>query len=58
MIENGDMTPEQLKKMSDAELIAQAKKFCKRYCVGNGKDFKLKNYSKRLFFCILNLRFF
>lgn len=45
MIENGDMTPEQLKKMSDAELIAQAKKFCKRYCVGNGKDFKLKNYS-------------
>ncbi|OOG78700.1 hypothetical protein B0E43_00650 [Algoriphagus sp. A40] len=31
--------------MSDEELIKRAKKFSNRYCVGDGKDFKLKNFS-------------
>jgi PPK2 family polyphosphate:nucleotide phosphotransferase len=47
MIENKEITKEQLKKMSDAELIRQAKKFSKRYCVGDGKKFKLKDFSPR-----------
>lgn len=45
MIEKDKVTADQLKIMSDAELISKAKKFCKRYYIGNGKDFKLKNYS-------------
>ncbi|WP_343853562.1 polyphosphate kinase 2 family protein [Algoriphagus jejuensis] len=31
--------------MSDSELIKRAKKISNRYCVGNGKDFKLKDFS-------------
>jgi PPK2 family polyphosphate:nucleotide phosphotransferase len=30
--------------LSREELIERAKKFAKRYCVGDGKDFKLKNF--------------
>jgi PPK2 family polyphosphate:nucleotide phosphotransferase len=40
-----NLTAKALKKMSDEELIKRAKKFSNRYCVGNGKDFKLKNFS-------------
>lgn len=36
---------EKLKNLSREELIDRAKKFALRYCVGDGKDFRLKNYS-------------
>ena len=36
---------EKLKDLSGEELIERAKKFASRYCVGNGKGFKLKNCS-------------
>lgn len=45
MIEHENESAEQLKKLTDSEILKRAKKFSKRYCVGNGKDFKLKNYS-------------
>ncbi len=45
MIGEENLTAKTFKKMSDEELIKRAKKFSKRYCVGNGKDFKLKNFS-------------
>ncbi len=35
----------ELKKLSKKELIKRAKKFAKNYCVGDGKKFKLKDYS-------------
>ena len=35
---------EELKDLSREELIARAKKFAKRYCVGDGKNFRLKDY--------------
>ncbi|RIW16993.1 polyphosphate kinase 2 family protein [Algoriphagus lacus] len=34
----------ELKNLSKKELIKRAKKFAKRYCVGDGKKFKLKDY--------------
>ena len=33
-----------ISKISKKELIQRAKKFSKRFCVSNGKDFKLKDY--------------
>lgn len=45
MIQEEKLTAEALKKMSDEEIIKRAKKLAKRYNVGNGKDFKLKDYS-------------
>ncbi|GMQ26863.1 hypothetical protein Aoki45_35460 [Algoriphagus sp. oki45] len=45
MIKEEKLTAEALKKMSDEEIIRRAKKLAKRYCVGNGKDFKLKGFS-------------
>ena len=47
MIIDENLTVESLKKMSDEELIHRAKKFSKRYCVGEGKKFKLKDYSSK-----------
>lgn len=47
MIIDQTLTVESLKKMSDPELILRAKKFSKRYCVGDGKKFKLKDYSSK-----------
>lgn len=47
MITDESLTVKSLKKMSDKELIARAKKFSKRYCVGDGKKFKLKDYSSK-----------
>lgn len=44
-MEDKNLTAESLKKMSDKELIKRAKKISNRYCVGNGKNFKLKNFS-------------
>jgi PPK2 family polyphosphate:nucleotide phosphotransferase len=43
----GDTNPtiKSLKKMSDNELIKRAKIISNRYCVGDGKDFKLSNFS-------------
>ena len=35
---------ENLNKMSKKELIERAKKFAKKFCVTDGKDFKLKDY--------------
>lgn len=35
----------ELKKLSKKDLIKRAKKFAKNYCVGEGKKFKLKDYS-------------
>ncbi len=35
---------EDLKDMSREELVERAKKFAKRYCVGDGRDFRLKDY--------------
>ena len=47
MIIDQNLTVESLKNMSDEELILRAKKFSKRYCVGDGKKFKLKDYSSK-----------
>lgn len=45
MIHNQEDSVSELKKLSDEELIGRAKKFAKKYCVGEGKNFKLKNFS-------------
>ncbi len=45
MIDDQNLTPKSLKKMSDEELIQRAKKISKRYRVGNGKEFKIRNFS-------------
>ncbi len=36
---------EELNKISRPELVERAKQFSKRYCVGDGKNFHLKDYS-------------
>jgi PPK2 family polyphosphate:nucleotide phosphotransferase len=38
------ISPDELNDLSREELIERAKKFAKHYCVGDGKDFKLKDY--------------
>jgi len=38
---------ENLSSLSKKELIKQAKKFSKKYCVGDGKSFKLKDYESK-----------
>ena len=38
---------ENLSSLSKKELIKQAKKFSKKYCVGDGKTFKLKDYDSK-----------
>ena len=38
---------ENLSSLSKKELIKQAKKFSKKYCVGDGKNFKLKDYDSK-----------
>ncbi len=38
---------EDLTKLNKKELIKRAKKFSKRYCVGDGKKFKLKDYKTK-----------
>ncbi|GAA0880304.1 polyphosphate kinase 2 family protein [Algoriphagus jejuensis] len=45
MANDKNLTAKSLRKMSDSELIKRAKKISNRYCVGNGKDFKLKDFS-------------
>lgn len=35
----------ELKNLSEKELMKRAKKFARRYCVGDGKKFKLKDFS-------------
>ncbi|MBC6367287.1 polyphosphate kinase 2 family protein [Algoriphagus sp. AK58] len=44
MLKNEEETLSELKTLSKKELIKRAKKFAKRYCVGDGKKFKLKDY--------------
>ncbi len=38
---------ENLASLSKKELIKQAKKFSKKYCVGDGRNFKLKDYDSK-----------
>lgn len=45
MLKNGEEVPYDLKILSKEDLIKRAKKFAKRYYVGNGEKFKLKNFS-------------
>lgn len=45
MIPKTENKLEELASLSKKELIKRAKKFSKRYCVGDGKNFKLKDYS-------------
>lgn len=45
MLKNGEEVPNDIKSLSKEELIKRAKKFAKRYYVGNGEKFKLKNFS-------------
>ncbi len=45
MIGDENLTAKAFKKMSDGELIKRAKKLSNRYCVGNGKDFRLRDFS-------------
>lgn len=45
MLKNGEEVPNDIKNLSKEELIKRAKKFAKRYYVGNGEKFKLKNFS-------------
>lgn len=40
----------ELNSLSKKDLIKRAKKFSKNYCVGNGEDFKLKNYETKASF--------
>lgn len=47
MIKNEEETVSELKNLSKKELIKRAKKFAKRYCVGDGKKFKLKDFSTK-----------
>lgn len=45
MVEKTESRLEEFSSLSKKELIKRAKKFSKRYCVGDGKKFKLKDYS-------------
>lgn len=45
MLKNENEHPEKIKSLSDKDLIKRAKKFAKKYYVGEGKKFKLKDYS-------------
>lgn len=45
MLKNGEEVPRDIKNLSKEELIKRAKKFAKKYYVGNGEKFKLKNFS-------------
>ena len=47
MIAHEDELPQQLKQLSDKELIRRAKNFCKRYEVQNGKKFSLSEFSTK-----------
>jgi PPK2 family polyphosphate:nucleotide phosphotransferase len=47
MPENEEKIIPTLKKLSKKELIKRTGKFSKRCCVGDGKKFKLKNYSTK-----------
>lgn len=40
----------EINALSKKDLIKRAKKFSKLYCVGNGEDFKLKNYETKASF--------
>lgn len=44
MLKNGEEKPNDIKNLSEKELVKRAKKFAKRYRVGDGEQFKLKNY--------------
>ncbi|MFN3999497.1 polyphosphate kinase 2 family protein [Algoriphagus sp.] len=45
MLKNGEEVPNDIKSLSKKDLIKRAKKFAKKYYVGNGEKFKLKNFS-------------
>jgi PPK2 family polyphosphate:nucleotide phosphotransferase len=45
MLKNEEEHADEIKSLSDKELIKRAKKFAKKYHVGEGKKFKLKDYS-------------
>ncbi|WP_111671290.1 polyphosphate kinase 2 family protein [Algoriphagus litoralis] len=45
MLKNGEEVLSDLKRLNKEQLIARAKKFAKKYNVGNGEKFKLKNFS-------------
>jgi hypothetical protein len=36
---------ENLNSLNRKDLIKRAKTFCKKYCVGDGENFRLKNYA-------------
>lgn len=40
-----DTISDSLKKLDKKELLQRARKFSEKYCVGDGKDFKLKDWS-------------
>ncbi|MEL1255613.1 polyphosphate kinase 2 family protein [Flavobacterium sp. DGU38] len=40
-----DLISDSLKKLNKKELLERARKFSEQYCVGDGKDFKLKDWS-------------
>jgi PPK2 family polyphosphate:nucleotide phosphotransferase len=45
MLKHEEEKVAELKKLNKKDLIKRAKKFAKNYCVGDGKKFKLKDYS-------------
>lgn len=45
MLKHEEENISELKNLSKKELIKRAKKFAKRYCVGDAKKFKLKDFS-------------
>ncbi len=47
MIEKTENRVEDLSSLSKKELLKRAKKFSKKYYVGDGKNFKLKDYSSK-----------
>jgi PPK2 family polyphosphate:nucleotide phosphotransferase len=47
---NFEENAQELNKLSKKELIKKAENFSKRYCVGNGQDFRLKDYETKASF--------
>lgn len=47
---NFEENAKELFSLSKKELVKRAKKFSKQYCVGNGNDFKLKDYETKASF--------
>ncbi|MBA4276823.1 polyphosphate kinase 2 family protein [Flavobacterium sp.] len=48
--DDSNLNPLDLSKLSKKSIIDRAKKFSKQYCVGNGNDFRLKDYETKASF--------